>query len=915
MKDIGSFNITKWVHEDGHIRTFKLAAGERPPFSAENFTLKCFETTAHGATQAVLAIYLLHEPRRISVDLESKPSIILGRRTTVDILDSKNKTLKSYTLEDHTNQPLIHYVDIIAAEKYFVKVSVNYTEDVRATKLLRDETLERSRSDEMKSVEFPAMGVAANKTDITKDALNFSYESIDFVEGDNLITYFVMRMELLRPLRTEVYPYVVEKVEELNYDGTSRDYSINASYFAGSIYDRLNVTITPEVGDYKGSSKDLLFPLDQPPVKPLTRRAGRFKAVMPLECAEFVSGESECFWEMLIKDDVGKLLTRPRKFHNGTEIPELKSVGVFLDESYTNKTTLFFCYVKPSTTYDVHKWTTAIEVVPVQSHQLKAKLTMDILEERPRYMVIKWSVDDLPANISGIRISVGIFDGAEKYKELESGILKTTGVVEYQLGYGGRGLKVQVAVNFTDDHVIEFTEEKKIIEPIEEIKVVDLKRVNNSEKEDTKVTLKWNTTGARPFEAKKLFYEIKKQIWQKEWTDYSTTVHKADTSGTQAYVFDSVKLLLISPRLQVTVTPKFDNYTGISDTINFSLKTGDLEIDVRVVKFGTGLRLTCIGYKPGLESHWERQEDGKDDSAGTTENRETLHIVVEKGQLYYRCYVKEDYYKQTTAIYIFGVEGPPPSPQLNLRIVRSKPYKLHVDWVVDWREEIPTRSFILTVKQDDSQKLEKKTLEKKGTISTEITADSAKITVLGNASYGENLHKTTEKIINIEPITLVNFGMSDEAIDTMTINWKVMGVLPEEEPQYKIKITCGNDYEEEKMIKQNSTVVPIKRRPYNCELKAQAILESYEGPIATYTVKLDAKALDVAPTNVKFTTAGPTTIIEFDPIPAEVMQRFGIDKGCQVSHYSLFYFRLHFSFETTVHGHSYSFLNGHKGGS
>uniref|UniRef100_W6NC57 Uncharacterized protein n=1 Tax=Haemonchus contortus TaxID=6289 RepID=W6NC57_HAECO len=161
-----------------------------------------------------------------------------------------------------------------------------------------------SRRDGMKSVEFPAIRITANKTNITEDAFNFSYESNDFVEGDNIITYFVMRMELLRPLRTEVYPYVVEKVEELEYDGTSREYSINASYFAGSIYDRLNVTITPQVGDYKGSSKDLLFPLDQPPVKPLTRRAGKFKAVMPLECAEFVSGESECFWEMLIKDDV-----------------------------------------------------------------------------------------------------------------------------------------------------------------------------------------------------------------------------------------------------------------------------------------------------------------------------------------------------------------------------------------------------------------------------------------------------------------------------------------------------------------------------------------------------------------------------------------------------------------------------------
>ncbi|VDO44333.1 unnamed protein product [Haemonchus placei] len=259
-------------------------------------------------------------------------------------------------------------------------------------------------------VEFPAIGILSIKEFARIDnRINISYQTTDFVEGDNLITYFEISMELLRPLRTEVYPYVVEKVEVPKYDGTYRVYSINESYFAGSIYDKMNITITPQVGDYKGLSKDLLVALHLPPdaVKPLTRRAGRFKAVMPLECAEFVSGESECFWEMLIKDDVEKPLTRPRKFHNGTEIPELRTIEVFLDESYTNKPTLFFCYVKRSTKYDVHKWTTAIEVVPILSQQLKPKLTVDVVEQRPRHLVIKWSMDDLPANISGIRLGNG----------------------------------------------------------------------------------------------------------------------------------------------------------------------------------------------------------------------------------------------------------------------------------------------------------------------------------------------------------------------------------------------------------------------------------------------------------------------------------------------------------------------------
>uniref|UniRef100_W6NLH3 Uncharacterized protein n=1 Tax=Haemonchus contortus TaxID=6289 RepID=W6NLH3_HAECO len=72
-------------------------------------------------------------------------------------------------------------------------------------------------------------------------------------------------------------------------------------------------------------------------------------------------------------------------------------------------------------------------------------------------------------------------------------------------------------------------------------------------------------------------------------------------------------------------------------------------------------------------------------------------------------------------------------------------------------------------------------------ISTDISADIAKITVLANATYGENLLRTVEKTINIKHITLVNFGISDDDIDTIKIKWNVLGVLPNDKPQYKIK--------------------------------------------------------------------------------------------------------------------------------
>ncbi|VDO44336.1 unnamed protein product [Haemonchus placei] len=363
-----------------------------------------------------------------------------------------------------------------------------------------------------------------------------------------------------------------------------------------------------------------------------------------------------------------------------------------------------------------------------------------------------------------------------------------------------------------------------------------------------------------------------------------------------------------------------------------------LKTDVRVVKFGTTLKLNCSDYKPEGSSYWERQhdvddvdidigfepyssmlgkqryplresrkvesvrgdhedplrssdddsedglEDGKDEMKLAAQNAESLTVTASHGQLYYTCYVEDvDYYKQTTSIYIFAVEGPPPAPQFTFRLVRSKPYKLHVDWMVDWREDIPTRRLNVTVKQDDDPKVKaEEIMEKKGTVSTDISADIASITVLANASYGENFLQTVEKTINIEHITLVNFGISDDDTDTIKIRWNVLGGLPNEEPQYKIKFECGKDYKEEKMVKQNSIVVAIKRRPYKCDLFAQAILDSYEGPVAKYRVKLKAKSPEVAPTNVKFTNEGLTTTITFVPIPKEVMRKYGENQGCQV---------------------------------
>nr|CDJ88041.1 Fibronectin domain containing protein [Haemonchus contortus] len=489
------------------------------------------------------------------------------------------------------------------------------------------------------------------------------------------------------------------------------------------------------------------------------------------------------------------------------------------------------------------------------------------------------------------RISVGIFDGLGKYKELESGN-KTTGTLDYKLGNERQELNVEVAVNLTEDHgIFDRSEQKKVIEAIEELTVVDLERIESSEKDARKVTLRWKTKGARSFEEKELEYEIKVELWQRSWKTYSTITHKPKVSATQTYAFDSGPVGAISSKLRVSVTPKIGSFLGTSDAIEFTSET-DLKTDVRVVKFGTTLKLNCSEYKPEGSSYWERQKYGKDEMELAAQDTESLTVLASNGQMYYTCYVKDvEYHKQTTAIYIFAVEGPPPAPQFTFRLIRSKPYKLHVVWMVDWREDIPTRRLNVTVMQgDDPKATAEEVMEKEGTvstdisadISTDISADIAKITVLANATYGENLLRTVEKTINIEHIKLVNFGISDDDIDTIKIKWNVLGVLPNEKPQYKIKIECGEDYKEEKMVKQNSIVVAIKRRPYNCELFAQAIVDSYEGPVAQHRVKLKAKSPEVAPTNVKFTNEGLTTTITFDRIPAELMQKYGESQGCQV---------------------------------
>ncbi|VDO57497.1 unnamed protein product [Haemonchus placei] len=204
---------------------------------------------------------------------------------------------------------------------------------------------------------------------------------------------FGMTVHLMRTNRSDLYFYSDStkndsEIRRSEHDGTLFEIIyFPDQLFQSSMYDIVNVTITPVIASYKGESGSKIYLMGYNEIE-MSRMVVKVDSIVSLSCLQYVKNESECFWELLSRESLHKKVDRPRQFFNGTEIPEVDtlSLGINFHDS-----AFFYCYVRRKFPGELHRKTTFVEVIPLQEGQLKPNLSVRVVEERPRHIIIMWN--------------------------------------------------------------------------------------------------------------------------------------------------------------------------------------------------------------------------------------------------------------------------------------------------------------------------------------------------------------------------------------------------------------------------------------------------------------------------------------------------------------------------------------------
>ncbi|KAK5982532.1 hypothetical protein GCK32_018837, partial [Trichostrongylus colubriformis] len=122
------------------------------------------------------------------------------------------------------------------------------------------------------------------------------------------------------------------------------------------------------------------------------------------------------------------------------------------------------------------------------------KVTVGVVKERPRHLLISWEVEwneEIPSR----KVEVGVQKTGSPLETIYTGVDKE-GNVTYNVRNEGGDLDVLVFAEYAED--LRTTEKKGPFkfEPLEDIQAIDL----TDKADDSDVTLTWNVKGARPTE-------------------------------------------------------------------------------------------------------------------------------------------------------------------------------------------------------------------------------------------------------------------------------------------------------------------------------------------------------------------------------------------------------------------------------
>uniref|UniRef100_A0A7I4XWD9 Fibronectin type-III domain-containing protein n=1 Tax=Haemonchus contortus TaxID=6289 RepID=A0A7I4XWD9_HAECO len=332
-------------------------------------------------------------PRHISIEFtQTKYSFVPGRSLSVVIFCIPRHD-GSYFKYDTLPAPIKSYVNNYVARECHVVIDVSYM-----TAIINGHNVQKQEEIELEP--FPALEPMEVIILEHQGALRYyDYQPFQIVwRVENVLPTenvrdFSMTVHLMRTNRSDLYFYSDTTKNDSEITRSEHDESIfEITYypdqqFESSMYDIMKMTITPIIESYKGKSGSKIYSMGYNEIG-MSRMVVKIKSIVSLSCLQFTKNESECFWEMLSRDSLHKNVDRPRNFLNGTEIPEMDTLSLVID---FYDSAFFYCYVRRTLPGELHRKTTFVEVIPLRDDQLKPNISVEVVEERPRHIIIMWN--------------------------------------------------------------------------------------------------------------------------------------------------------------------------------------------------------------------------------------------------------------------------------------------------------------------------------------------------------------------------------------------------------------------------------------------------------------------------------------------------------------------------------------------
>uniref|UniRef100_A0A7I5E5T3 Ig-like domain-containing protein n=1 Tax=Haemonchus contortus TaxID=6289 RepID=A0A7I5E5T3_HAECO len=479
------------------------------------------------------------------------------------------------------------------------------------------------------------------------------------------------------------------------------------------------------------------------------------------------------------------------------------------------------CYSKGSEYYRADE---DVRLFPLEEQPDNPEVELRLERTQPPTLHIKWSVNWIVDAPISKRALIDIKEGNAVPARLEFA----------EKNHGEAVHRIQESNVAVDVIVTAYYNEYLNTSRKEEIVVQDIAIKNLQHKLESKqILLQWEIEGALPYEELKHFLSL--EIWQRKWLSNSTfdiTPQNTSLPSFHTYEMDLKPFFETSPRVRLHLSPVVNKYKGISASrVVEILQNPLINVTELWVMKGTNVTIRC--REPSDHYYWVYQEGYESTTKDMSPDVSTLTIRVTRNERY-RCYSKGiEYYRADEDVRLVPLEEPPDYPEVELRLERSLPPKLHIKWIANWIADAPmSKRALIDIKKRNAAPTRLEFAGKNdGEVEHQIDESKVEIVVIVTAYYNEYLNPSKEDKIVVQDILIKNLKHKLER-KRIYLQWEVEGAQPYEKLNYLLRTKSRSNTTTKDVGNRTSAVLSFDRRIGNHTLAVRAKIDSYSGPIS-----------------------------------------------------------------------------------